>query len=102
MAIALTQPFFSQDPERPAEARPCVNNVPHDARVSTGVAVFVGTMYEQVSMLTIHFLRVPHFPGPIVLPGAAGCMEQGTETGAWSIVHSTWEPDRPTTDPLKP
>eukprot|EP00972_Heterocapsa_arctica_P032175 4740521-Heterocapsa_arctica.AAC.1 len=31
MAIALTQPFFTQNPDRPAEARPCVKSVPHDA-----------------------------------------------------------------------
>eukprot|EP00972_Heterocapsa_arctica_P101691 14984001-Heterocapsa_arctica.AAC.1 len=72
MAIALTQPFFTQNPDKPADARPCVKNIPHDARVCPGVAVFGGTMYEQVSLQTIHFLRVPLFPGPIVLPGAAG------------------------------
>eukprot|EP00972_Heterocapsa_arctica_P106477 15684124-Heterocapsa_arctica.AAC.1 len=43
MAIALTQPFFTQNPDKPAEAHPCVQNVPRDAGVSPGVAVFGGT-----------------------------------------------------------
>eukprot|EP00972_Heterocapsa_arctica_P101074 14897113-Heterocapsa_arctica.AAC.1 len=102
MAIALTQPFFTQDPACPAKARPCVKHVPRDAGVSQGVAMFGGTMYEQMSLLTIHFLRVPQFPAPIVLPGAAGCMEQGTETGAWTSVHSTWEPDQDEPEGLEP
>eukprot|EP00972_Heterocapsa_arctica_P012756 1874295-Heterocapsa_arctica.AAC.1 len=65
MAIALTQPFFSQDPRHPAEARPCLMNVPSSANVSQGIGLFGGTMYEQITLLTIHFLRDPQFPEPI-------------------------------------
>eukprot|EP00972_Heterocapsa_arctica_P042370 6245307-Heterocapsa_arctica.AAC.1 len=43
MAIALTQPFFTQDPSSPAKARPCVKHIPRDAGVSQGVSMFGGT-----------------------------------------------------------
>eukprot|EP00972_Heterocapsa_arctica_P082453 12151024-Heterocapsa_arctica.AAC.1 len=59
-------------------------------------------MYEQMSLLTIHYLRVPDFPPPIVLPAAAGCVEQGTEAGAWTSVHSAWEPESPVPEGLEP
>eukprot|EP00972_Heterocapsa_arctica_P018665 2759990-Heterocapsa_arctica.AAC.1 len=38
LAIALTQPFFTQNPDRPADARARLDHIPSDAGVCRGVA----------------------------------------------------------------